>query len=164
MLGDDKNPQNNNNSFSSPVFCMISSFARKDLALNSFRVFIDSNKVPTSQEVHRHHFESSPLLRNILPSNKKNCWLGIIADDDSSFLGLRGLWAFSFFTSNVEREGVAFNFPDASAWENSQFTDIFGKIRRHDKVGNRLFSGRKKNCFSYCFDRLATKNRSKIYW
>ena len=32
-----------------------------------------------------------------------------------NFLGLRGLWAFFFFTSNVEREGAAFNFPDASA-------------------------------------------------
>ena len=56
-LAMDKNPQNNNNSFSSPVFCMISSFARKDLAFNHFRVFIDSNKFHTSQEVHRHHFD-----------------------------------------------------------------------------------------------------------
>ena len=32
-----------------------------------------------------------------------------------NFLELRGLWAFFlFFTSNVEREGAAFNFPDAS--------------------------------------------------
>ena len=38
-----------------------------------------------------------------------------MADDNSSFLGLHGLWAFFFFMGNVEREGAAFNFPDASA-------------------------------------------------
>ena len=87
MLDDDKNPQNNNSSFSSPVFCMLFSFGRKDLAFNSFRVsliqirFIQVRKsigtISTISTNKCYKYKSSPILRNILPSNKKKLLVNI---------------------------------------------------------------------------------------